>query len=71
MNLKILAYILAIAFSLNFAHAADENLEIQKGSNGISFYAGTFDLIDDEGDDKTSLFGLEHKNSNLFSFFVT
>ena len=66
MNFKILTYIIAIASSLNFAHAADENLEIQKGSNGISFYAGTFDLIDDEGDDKTSLFGLEHKNSNLF-----
>ena len=66
MKLKILVYVLAIAASLNFAHAVDENLETQMGANGISFYAGTFDLIDDEGDDKTSLFGLEHKNSNLF-----
>ena len=36
------------------------------GNNDISFYAGTFDLIDKEGDDKTTLFGLEHKNPNLF-----
>ena len=32
----------------------------------ISFYTGTFDIIDKEGDDKTSLIGLEHKNKNLF-----
>ena len=32
----------------------------------ISFYAGTFDVIDKEGDDKTSLLGIEHKNSDLF-----
>ena len=36
------------------------------GGNDISFYTGTFDLIDKEGDDQTSLFGLEHKNPNLF-----
>ena len=32
----------------------------------ISFYTGTFDVIDKEGDDKTSLFGIEHKNPDLF-----
>ena len=31
----------------------------------VSFYTGTFDLIDKEGDDKTTLFGVEHKNKNL------
>ena len=36
------------------------------GNNEVSFYTGTFDLIDKEGDDKTSLFGIEHKNPNLF-----
>ncbi len=36
------------------------------GSNDISFYTGTFDLIDKEGDDQTSMFGVEHKNPNLF-----
>ena len=28
----------------------------------ISFYTGTFDVIDKEGDDQTNLFGIEHKN---------
>ena len=32
----------------------------------ISFYTGTFDIIDKEGDDQTSLIGLEHKNPDLF-----
>ena len=32
----------------------------------ISFYTGTFDVIDKEGDDKTNLFGIEHKNPDLF-----
>ena len=36
------------------------------GDKDISFYTGTFDLIDKEGDDKTTLFGMEHKNPNLF-----
>ena len=35
-------------------------------NNNLSLYAGTFDLIDKEGDDKTTLFGIEHKNPNLF-----
>ena len=34
--------------------------------NEMSFYTGTFDVIDKEGDDKTSLFGIEHKNPDLF-----
>ena len=32
----------------------------------ISVYTGTFDTIDKEGDDKTSLAGIEHKNKDLF-----
>ncbi len=35
-------------------------------SKDISFYTGTFDVIDKEGDDQTSLFGIEHKNPDLF-----
>jgi lipid A 3-O-deacylase len=34
--------------------------------NNISLYTGTFDVIDKEGDDQSSLFGVEHKNPNLF-----
>jgi len=32
----------------------------------ISIYTGTFDTIDKEGDDKTTLMGIEHKNKDLF-----
>ena len=32
----------------------------------ISVYTGTFDTVDKEGDDKTTLVGVEHKNKNLF-----
>ena len=32
----------------------------------ISLYTGTFDTIDKEGDDQTSLLGIEHKNKDLF-----
>ena len=35
-------------------------------SNDISLYTGTFDVIDKEGDDQSTLFGVEHKNQNLF-----
>jgi lipid A 3-O-deacylase len=45
---------------INKARSFDEN------NNNISVYTGTFDTIDKEGDDKTSLMGIEHKNTNLF-----
>ncbi len=32
----------------------------------ISVYTGTFDVIDKEGDDQTTLLGIEHKNEDLF-----
>ena len=35
-------------------------------NNDLSFYTGTFDVIDKEGDDQSNLFGLEHKNPDLF-----
>ena len=35
-------------------------------ANNISVYTGTFDTIDKEGDDQTTLVGMEHKNENLF-----
>ena len=38
---------------------------IDKNQN-VSLYTGTFDIIDKEGDDKTTLVGIEHKNENLF-----
>ena len=41
-------------------HLAEET------NKDLSFYTGTFDVIDKEGDDQTSLFGIEHKKSDLF-----
>ena len=46
---------------ITFVHA-----QAEQGDADISFYTGTFDVIDKEGDDKTNLFGIEHKNPNLF-----
>ena len=46
--------------------ATSEELEALKNEHQYSFYTGTFDLIDKEGDDKTSLFGFEHQNPDLF-----
>ena len=34
--------------------------------NNVSVYTGTFDTIDKEGDDQTTLVGIEHKNEALF-----
>ena len=39
--------------------ALSENLD-------ISVYTGTFDVIDKEGDDQTTLIGIEHRNTDLF-----
>ena len=37
-----------------------------KKTTELKVYSGTFDIIDKEGDDQTSLVGIEHKNQNLF-----
>ena len=36
-----------------------------KSENEYTFYSGTFDTIDKEGDDEATLYGLEHNNSVL------
>ena len=59
MKLKLLVFLALLSFMANPALAEEGNKE-------ISFYTGTFDVIDKEGDDQTSLFGIEHKNPNLF-----
>ena len=59
MKFKFLVLLLVSAFTINYS-SADE------GENDISIYTGTFDVIDKEGDDQTTLFGIEHKNPNLF-----
>ena len=59
MKIKFRIYIFLIIFTLS-------PLKADESSNEISFITGTFDVIDKEGDDKTSLFGIEHKNPDLF-----
>ena len=59
MKFKLLISLIIIF--LTFA-----NVNADQGDTDISFYTGTFDVIDKEGDDQTTLFGIEHKNPNLF-----
>ena len=42
------------------------HLQADEDNKDITFYTGQFDITDEVGDDETSLFGVEHKNSNLF-----
>ena len=59
MKFKALMSLLILLCTINSVSA-------DGGNKDISFYTGTFDLIDKEGDDKTTLFGIEHKNPDLF-----
>ena len=64
MHLKKLSLLLIL--TLFFTSSQSETQKISGTENEYSFFSGTFDEIDKEGDDKTSLFGMEHKNENLF-----
>ena len=55
-----------LLFSLIIVFLTFANVNADQGDSDISFYTGTFDVIDKEGDDQTTLFGIEHKNPNLF-----
>ena len=59
MKFRLLAFLFSLLFLVSSTHA-------DEGSSDLSFYTGTFDVIDEEGDDQTTLFGIEHKNPNLF-----
>ena len=37
-----------------------------KSENEYTFYSGTFDIIDKEGDDEATLYGFEHNNPVLY-----
>ena len=58
MKLKLIAYVLLL-FVFKQTIVLSENLD-------ISVYTGTFDVIDKEGDDQTTLIGVEHRNTDLF-----
>jgi len=44
----------------------NQTLFADESNKDITVYTGQFDIKDEIGDDETSLFGLEHKNPNLF-----
>jgi len=44
----------------------EETRFFEKENHNVSVYTGTFDTIDKEGDEKTTLYGIEHKNKDLF-----
>ena len=64
MKYSSFGLILAIFFSVSNSYA--EEIKFEEKPTEINVYAGTFDVIDKEGDDQTSLVGFEHKNENLF-----
>ena len=55
-----------LLFNFSLANADKINDKDILKSDEFDFYAGTFDVIDKEGDDKTSLFGVEHINEILY-----
>ncbi len=57
MKFKFLIIFALLVGSLNHSIADEDN---------ITFYTGTFDVIDKEGDDQSTLLGVEHRNSELF-----
>ena len=58
--------IIRILFIFIFLLSTIVRLHAEENSKDITFYTGQFDITDEEGDDETSLLGLEHKNSDLF-----
>ena len=64
MYLKKISLLLLLTVFVTASHG--ETQKIYGKENVYNFYVGTFDLIDKEGDDKSKLYGLEHKNENLF-----
>jgi len=59
MKFKFLIFLALLTYMLNPALADTGNKE-------ISVYTGTFDVIDKEGDDQSTLLGVEHRNPDLF-----
>jgi len=49
-----------------FTPSQSEKIETPEVENEYSFFSGTFDTIDKEGDDKSTLIGIEHNNTGLF-----
>ena len=65
MHLKKLSLFLLLIVFITPSYSEIKN-KISGIENEYNFFIGTFDTIDKEGDDKSKLYGLEHKNENLF-----
>ena len=63
MKLKILY--LSLFLMIFLTPVKSQEAEAISNEHLYSFYTGTFDLIDKEGDDQTNLFGIEHRNPSL------
>ena len=64
MNLKKLQLLLILIAFLSPANS--ETIDSLKDGHEHSLYSGTFDTIDKEGDDQTTLMGFEHRDTSLF-----
>jgi len=58
--------ILLLFLTVFFTAAQSEIKKILTAEHEYNFFSGVFDTIDKEGDDKTTLLGMEHSNDNLF-----
>ena len=63
MKFLIIGLLLNLFFEMSVSYA--DEIKIEEKSTVIDIYTGTFDVIDKEGDEQTSLIGMEHKNKNL------
>jgi lipid A 3-O-deacylase len=63
MNLKNYHLLLLLLF---FIPIKSEGQDFLKNDSEYTAYVGTFDTIDKEGDDKATLYGIEHNNPILF-----
>ena len=63
MNLKKYHLLLLLLF---FIPMKSEGQDFLKNDSEYTAYVGTFDTIDKEGDDKATLYGIEHNNPILF-----
>ena len=63
MKYSSFGLMLALFFSVSNSYA--EEIKFEENPTEINVYAGTFDVIDKEGDDQASLIGVEHKDENL------
>ena len=64
--MKYLNFGLTLILFFTISISSADEIKFEEKPINVDFYAGTFDVIDKEGDDKTSLVGIQHKDENLF-----